>query len=320
MSTYKQFLSSDIIITPFEVNKAFSYKGAADLTGSEGGIDRFLGENTGETTFISGAWSTTGEINSEYSYLVYNSVKELYYSNFIFTSSSNGDSYSESGSFYNFPQSDLYFRKYFPTNTGSVVGVISVPSKLYGNRIQPKSFLFKSGSDTITDDGEGNLIFNDLICGNIIYNQGLAIITSDGTPGTLGGDEYGEATYGSSTYGANDHPNFIQDLIAESEVTCSFSSSFDVFETQYKCTVRANEFNYSLNPSLIKGDKRGNNNILNSGSATYSDFVSTDYFSPFVTTVGLYNDNQELVAIGKLAQPLPTSQTTDTTIFINIDK
>lgn len=320
MSTYKKFLSSDIIINPFEVNKSFSYLGVADLTGSEGGVDRFLGEKTNETTFISGTWLQTGEIATEYRYLIYNSVKELYYSNFTFTSSSKGTSYLESGSFYNYPQSDLYYRKYFPTNTGSVVGVISVPSKLYGNRIQPKSFLYKSGSDSITDDGEGNLIYNNSICGNIIYNQGLAIITSDGTPGNLGGETYGEATYGSSTYGGLESPTFIQDLINEAEITCSFSSSFDIFETQYKCTINANEFNYSLNPSLLTDNLRGQNKILDSGSAVYSNFVTSSDFSPFVTNVGLYNENQELVAVGKLSQPLPTSQTTDTTIFINIDR
>ena len=33
-----------------------------------------------------------------------------------------------------------------------------------------------------------------------------------------------------------------------------------------------------------------------------------------------YDENQDLIAIGKLSQPLPTSQTTDTTILINIDR
>jgi len=51
----------------------------------------------------------------------------------------------------------------------------------------------------------------------------------------------------------------------------------------------------------------------------YNDYVTSSFFSPYVTTVGLYNNNQELLAVGKLAQPLPTSQTTDTTILINLD-
>ena len=49
-------------------------------------------------------------------------------------------------------------------------------------------------------------------------------------------------------------------------------------------------------------------------------FVSQSYFSPYVTTVGLYNDQKDLLAVGKLAKPLLTSKTTDTTILINIDR
>ena len=57
-----------------------------------------------------------------------------------------------------------------------------------------------------------------------------------------------------------------------------------------------------------------------SGSSTYKDFVTGSDFSPYVTTVGLYDEEQNLLAVAKLGQPLPTSQTTDTTILINIDR
>jgi len=93
-------------------------------------------------------------------------------------------------------------------------------------------------------------------------------------------------------------------------VTCSFSSSLDIFETQYKCTLRESEFNFSLNPSIISGSTDG----------TLYGFVTESYFSPYVTTVGLYDEYQNLLAVGKLSQPLPTSTTTDTTILINIDR
>ena len=49
-------------------------------------------------------------------------------------------------------------------------------------------------------------------------------------------------------------------------------------------------------------------------------FVTESYFSPYITTIGLYDEAQNLLAIGKLAQPLPSSPTTDTTILINIDR
>jgi hypothetical protein len=50
------------------------------------------------------------------------------------------------------------------------------------------------------------------------------------------------------------------------------------------------------------------------------DFATGSFFAPYVTTVGLYDGDYNLLAVGKLAKPLPTSRTTDTTILINFDK
>ena len=105
------------------------------------------------------------------------------------------------------------------------------------------------------------------------------------------------------------HTDFILAFITGSNVTCSFSSSYTLFETQYKCTIGADEFNYSLNPSLISGSE-----------GQMYDFATGSYFAPYVTTVGLYDESYNLLAVGKLAKPLPTSRTTDTTILINFDK
>ena len=105
------------------------------------------------------------------------------------------------------------------------------------------------------------------------------------------------------------HTDFILAFITGSDVVCSFSSSYTIFETQYKCTIGADEFNYSSNPSIISGSE-----------GQMYDFATGSYFSPYVTTVGLYDNSYNLLAIGKLAKTLPTSRTTDTTIFINFDK
>ena len=89
MSAYKQFLASDITVTPFKVNKAFYFEGGDALTGSNVSIDRFLGKNIESTPFISGSNPTTGHISTQDQELVYNSVKELYYSNYLSSSYSD---------------------------------------------------------------------------------------------------------------------------------------------------------------------------------------------------------------------------------------
>ena len=77
------------------------------------------------------------------------------------------------------------------------------------------------------------------------------------------------------------------------------------------------EFNFSQNPSIISGSIT--DNAITASNKPY-DFATGSYFSPYVTTVGMYNEQHELFAVGKLGQPLPTSQTTDTTILVNIDR
>lgn len=326
MGAYKPFLASDIVITPLELNKSFNFKGAAALTASNVGVDRFLGLNT-SSLFNPLTDPTTGQISPQYQRLVYSSIKELYYSNYLNSSASLGSPAttaslvpgsnvegnvlvgptSSAGRYWNYPQTTLTFEHYFPTSSNSYIGVISIPVGLFGNYIQPGSFKWSADSGSVYDDGEGNLILEltNKICGQIFYPHGLAIITSDSTPLA---DAYGSAILGSSIYGLTDEI-IIKNFVTSSNVTCSFSSSLTIYETQYKCTIGENEYNFSQNPSIISGSE----------GEPYS-YVTSSYFSPYVTTVGLYDEFQNLLAVGKLSQPLPTSATTDTTILVNIDK
>jgi len=337
MSAYKQFLTSDIIVTPFEVSKAFNFEGAAALTGSNVSIDRFLGLNT-SSLFDPNTDPTTGQVSTQYQRLVYDSVKELYYSNYL--SSSYGDnvttgslvpgadtegdrlvgSSQSTGKYFNYPQTSLTYQKYFPTASNSVVGVISIPGRLFGEYILPNSFTITAESGSIYDDGEGNLILSasNQICGNIFYQHGIAVIIDD-TAGV--GDVYGTGVYGTAEYGVGDL-TFVTNFITSSNVTCSFSSSYTIYETQYKCTMRENEFNFTLNPSISSGSVAISSSIgtFYTPGQYLENFATASYFSPYVTTVGLYNDNQELLAVAKLSQPLPVSPTTDTTILINLDR
>jgi len=337
MGAYKQFLASDILVTPFEVSKGFYYKGN-ELTGSDVGIDRFLGTNLTSSLFNPSTSPTTGQVSTQYQTLVYSSIQELYYSNYL--SSSYGDNANTAsifpgsqpdgdvlvgtnpsdGRYYNYNQSTLTFEKFFPTGAGSQIAVMSVPSKLYGNYIQPTSFTWSCPSGSVYDDGEGNLILSSSgeICGQIFYPHGLAIITSDSNPGLNG---YGFAVYGSGIYGSGS-TSIVDNFVTSSNVTCSFSSSLTIYETQYKCTLRDNEYNFTLNPSSTSGSTYITSSIgtfYTPGQYLNSN-ITGSYFSPYITTVGLYDEYQNLLAIGKLSQPLPISPTTDTTILINIDR
>ena len=47
--------------------------------------------------------------------------------------------------------------------------------------------------------------------------------------------------------------------------------------------------------------------------------VTGSAFQPYITTVGLYNDANELIAVGKMGQPIPKSANTEMTIVVKID-
>ena len=316
MSVFKSFITSDVIVSPFEVNKSFTFQGN-ELTSSNVEIDRYIGKNITSSLWISGS-NPTGYITTQDQILIYRSIRELYYSNYLLNSDGSpaatasfntdgtitGAAYTPN--YYNYLSSTLLADRYIPTGSNDIIGVISIPSNLFGEYIKPGTFILTNPTYTLNDDGEGNITSGSYKVGDIIYEHGIIILTSDGIPKL---DGYGFATYGTSSYGVGD-VEFINSFITSSNITCSFSSTLTIYETQYKCTLRENEFNFSQNPTIISGS-------LNSGKIY--NFATGSYFSPYVTTVGLYDNSYNLLAVAKLAQPLPTSAVTDTTILINLD-
>jgi hypothetical protein len=316
MSVFKSFITSDVIVSPFEVNKSFTFRGN-ELTGSNVGIDRYLGKNITSSLWVLGSYPT-GYVTVQDQILVYRSIRELYYSNYLLnpdgspaaTASFNTDGTitgaAYTPNYYNYLSSTLLADRYFPTSSDDVIGVISIPSNLFGEYIKPGTLTLSNALFTLNDDGEGNVISGSYKVGDIIYEHGMIILTSDGIPKQ---DGYGFITYEGGLYDIGDI-SFINNFVNGTNITCSFSSSFNIYETQYKCTLRENEFNFSQNPTLISGS---------SNSGVLYGFATGSYFSPYVTTVGLYDNNYNLLAVAKLAQPLPTSAVTDTSILINLD-
>ena len=326
MSVYKSFTTSDVIVTPFKVNKSFSFQGSGSLTSSNVGIDRYFGKNI---PYVPGQ-DETGQIVSQSQALVYESVKQLYYSNYLFgadgspanlpqfnpdgTITVEGGSGSYQPMYDNYLPDTLAADRLFPTASNDRIGVISIPSNLFGEFVKPGTFeLVYTGSaknGVITDDENGNLLENNAKVGDIVYQHGMIILTAFGT--SITGSKYGVGLnlgYGASQYGTDTFQE-LEDIITSNNITCSFESTMTINESQYKCTFNPNEYTYTQNPTAISGS---------SNSGIVYDFLTGSYFEPYITTIGLYNNANELMAVGKLAQPLQSSNVTDTTILVNLD-
>ena len=124
--------------------------------------------------------------------------------------------------------------------------------------------------------------------GNIFYESGLVAITHP---------KYQNILSGSTGNGTID--------------TLQFQGSHLIYEHEYQCTVQEHEFNTSLNTSAL--------DQTDSNPYKIAPFTTSSHFQPFVTTVGLYNEANELLVVGKLGQPIRKSDKTDMTFILRWD-
>ena len=316
MGAWKQFTTKDVTQTPFTADKGWNLTGSA-MTGSDYGVNFFQGEDVDYLAYNN--YSTGFVFTSSYN-SVYNSAKQLYYTNY--RTSSTGDYLTtasvirgvtreddrltgpvQSPLYDNYLQSSLTQQR----TLRSWCSVISIPTKLFGERIMPYTFELNYSeftNNTMVDDGEGNVIDPTItpsekstnIIGQIFYSQGMVVLTNE-----VDGNEWDKF---SQILSDGDNQTL-------SRVGINFSSSLTIHENQYKCTILENEFGVSTNPSLLSSSFEGDLN--------YYSWATASYFEPYVTCVGLYNEAQQLVAVGKLSFPLPVSKFTDTTVIVNYD-
>ncbi len=137
----------------------------------------------------------------------------------------------------------------------------------------------------IVDDGEGRLYIKHssprYYVGNAIYPHGQLIIT----------DEIVAMYY-----------NHYFDAVLK------WKSNLPLFTHNYHCRIKTGEYNHTLNRTALQ-----------TADGKISDLLSGSAFQPYITTVGLYNDSNDLIAVGKLGQPLPKSAETDMVIITKLD-
>lgn len=152
--------------------------------------------------------------------------------------------------------------------------------------------------------------------GSVLNSNGVSFV---GLPGT---DSNYESTY------TNTSGSFIPDLIMSASIddflnhlaSCRFSSGSNASfsfqnETQISstlafCRVSAGEFNYSSNPTYT--DSNGTLRVMD---------ASVDSSMPysFITTIGLYDAADNLLAIAKTSRPIENTHETDLTFRIRLD-
>ena len=85
------------------------------------------------------------------------------------------------------------------------------------------------------------------------------------------------------------------------------NNTVELNSTIYFCRANHNEFNYSANPTYLSGSKIRVKNSTIDNPVTY------------VTSIGLYSADNELLAVAKLSEPLKKDPTNELILRIRLD-
>lgn len=175
-----------------------------------------------------------------------------------------------------------------------------------------------AGTKTLTDSGAENdyrinspageygILYDALsnATGLVYYQAGIAVITASVVGPTLNystGSVSRNNTLKLSTIDTNG------DILRKRIQNVSFNNTTELNSTIYFCRASHNEFNYSSNPTYLSSSKMVVKN------------VSTDVPVSYITTVGLYSADNELLAVAKTSEPLKKDPTNELTLRVRLD-
>ena len=194
----------------------------------------------------------------------------------------------------------MFFNKFY--KTGSFV---SIPQSQFGDKIKRSSFTLTDDSTSakikIIDDGNGNLYApnasvsqsvsalssSDNYVGNIFYDVGIFAITE--TASYDGTNNYSDVTSG--TY------------------TVTYKGARDISTHEWSCDALPNEMNLTENITIFKPG----------GAGDLKDNLTSSLFPTYITEVGLYDDERNLMGLARLSKPIPKSTIIPMRFYVRMD-
>lgn len=306
---YKEIPKSDIIIRPLRIYKEWSL--------DENDIQPIFGENVTNSLFDADTAEKSGGF---YKRLVYDSTKAQFYYN-----PTTSSIITEVG-----------LRKSYASIDERIledeIAVFPIPQAYYGEGIKIGSvtLLDDDTGRTYTDDKHSNLIDSGSnIKGNIFYDLGLVVVAKDITSGsnyntfrlnfrstkTIYENEIFISVL-ENEYNFSQNPSsYYEDgaKVTKVSVTNPYditgATAFD--KTIYSPGIKYVKNRYIANDGSSSLDFRIPSSInpsIKAGFADYDEMAATDltgsYLAPYITTIGLYDEDLDMVAVAKLPQPI----------------
>lgn len=181
--------------------------------------------------------------------------------------------------------------------TGSV---IDIPQVLYGEEIKRNSVRIlisnNSFSGEFIDDGYGALVTSSVdvnnyqevinnLYGVVFYNHGIIL------------------TKYFSYIGFGSPPTYV-----DINVDCHFSGTNKIPMNMYVCSTNKSDGNFSLNPSFVSFVSSSNKNE-----------ITTRNPKTFITGIGLYDENYDLIGVAKLATPVLNEEKSSITFKLKLN-
>ncbi len=186
-----------------------------------------------------------------------------------------------------------------------------------------------TGDSNVTGGGPSTQPAYDPKCGLIFYQAGVVALTPDlfmgfvsnvynmgkitnasGGLGDDGVDAYMNGSNQNILALLNDNAKTMDDVALafrqRIEKVC-FNNTTELNSTIYFCRVSHNDFNYSSNPTYLSNSRVRVKNEENDSPISY------------ITSVGLYSSDNELLAVAKLSEPLRKDITNDMTLRVRLD-
>jgi hypothetical protein len=294
----KEIPKSDIIVRPLKVYK--------EWTLDENDISPIFGENGDGTLIDLDIDEVSNGFNKK---VVYASIKSQFYNN-----AATASLLTEVGRRISYASTNERILE-------NDIAVFSIPQIYYGEGIKPGTVSLEDEQlgRTYTDDGYSNLKYGNQIKGNIFYDRGLIVVAKDIVSGSV-----------------------------LSQFTLNFRSTKTIYENEVFISVLENEFNYSQNPTAVVEDggvvntytvQRPNSirpndlvtksfynagtKIINNEFNYYEDYVGLDptgsFLAPYITTIALYDNELNMVAVAKLPQPIKSTPDYPINFIIRFD-
>lgn len=132
--------------------------------------------------------------------------------------------------------------------------------------------------------------------GLIYYQAGVAVLTASADIF----DSYESFTGSLSISGTADN-------VRSKWVDNDFNNTTELNSTVYFCRINNNEYNYSSNPTYLNASK------------IVTKDASSDPSVAYITSIGLYSADNELLAVAKLSEPLKKDQNNELTLRVRLD-